>query len=153
MNIYNKLTELIDQEKEITDIIIADLRQKNKDLMRQNYLLERDKAWLVSALTENAKFRKDLEERAKKLAVSLGTNEPTTCALERMADDILLLKAELEASVKATLLAKAAERERCAILCERLPFGSGLAGKTCAEAIRGEGYGGKLASETNTDRG
>lgn len=33
----------------------------------------------------------------------------------------------------------AAEREACAELCERLPYGSGLAGKTYAAAIRARG--------------
>jgi hypothetical protein len=37
------------------------------------------------------------------------------------------------------------ERERCASLCERLPYGSGLAGRTYAEAIRGVGLGATLA--------
>lgn len=37
------------------------------------------------------------------------------------------------------------ERERCAQLCEWLPVGTGYEGKTFAEAIRGNGLGGKLA--------
>mgnify|MGYP000960521644 CR=1 FL=1 len=43
--------------------------------------------------------------------------------------------------------AVAAERERCAKLCEWLPLGTGLQGKTFAEAIRGEGMGGKMAQD------
>lgn len=38
-----------------------------------------------------------------------------------------------------------AERERCARLCLYIPYGTGLAGRTFAEAIKGEGLGAKLA--------
>lgn len=41
--------------------------------------------------------------------------------------------------------AVAAERERCAKLCEWLPIDTGLQGKTFAEAIRGVGMGGKMS--------
>ena len=41
--------------------------------------------------------------------------------------------------------AVAAERERCARLCDWLPVGTGLQGKTFGEAIRGTGMGGDLA--------
>lgn len=51
----------------------------------------------------------------------------------------------------ASTAAQQAERERCAILCERLPYGSGLAGKTYAEALRGVGHGGELAAGTDTN--
>jgi hypothetical protein len=38
-----------------------------------------------------------------------------------------------------------AERERCAKLCEWLPIGTGLQGRIFAEAIRGDGQGGRMA--------
>lgn len=50
-----------------------------------------------------------------------------------------------EFAIEVANRAVAEERERCAKLCEWLPIGTGLQGKTFAEAIRGEGMGGKMA--------
>lgn len=43
------------------------------------------------------------------------------------------------------IAAATAVSEACAQLCEKLPYGSGLAGKTYAEALRGVGFGANLA--------
>lgn len=51
----------------------------------------------------------------------------------------------LEAIRAEVQSALAAEREKCARLCDWLPIGTGLQGKTFAEAIRGTGMGGELA--------
>ena len=49
--------------------------------------------------------------------------------------------AEIDAMISGAI----SERERCARLCEWLPYKTGLDGKTFAEAIRGVGIGGSLA--------
>jgi hypothetical protein len=54
----------------------------------------------------------------------------------------LLFSEEQMRAYAAAEIAK--ERERCAKLCEWLPIGTGLQGKTFAEAIRGKGMGGEL---------
>ena len=61
--------------------------------------------------------------------------EPDPHGIWVMADD----------ATEAIATVVAAERERCAKLCEWLPIGTGLHGKTFAEAIRGKGLGGKMA--------
>lgn len=55
-----------------------------------------------------------------------------------------LTRAEAYKVMEATL----AERERCADICLQLPYGSGLAGRTYAEAIIGSGYGATLSPNT-----
>jgi hypothetical protein len=72
--------------------------------------------------------------------------------LTAAADELDLLRTEVERlraenAILRRIPDKVAsdERERCASLCERLPYGSGLAGRTYAEAIRGVGLGARLA--------
>ena len=54
---------------------------------------------------------------------------------------------ELDAQIARMRVEYADLREQIATLCERLPYGTGLAGKTYAEAIRRIGYGGQLAAQ------
>lgn len=65
-----------------------------------------------------------------------------------VADLEIALRKQTKRAEKAEAeLAKLREQERewCAQLCEWLPVGTGYEGKTFAEAIRGNGLGGKLA--------
>jgi uncharacterized small protein (DUF1192 family) len=77
--------------------------------------------------------------------------------VERNANNVA--NADLQiAELKAQLAAAQAEverlrnayndqKEQIATLCERLAVGTGLDGKTYAVAIRGIGYGGRLAAQ------
>lgn len=57
-----------------------------------------------------------------------------------------------EANQAMWIAAAAAVTEACAQMCEWLPYGTGLAGKTYAEALRGTGMGAKLAEGFTPNR-
>lgn len=61
-------------------------------------------------------------------------------------------EARAENEIAALRERVATEREACARLVERLPVGSGLTGRTYAEAIRRVGIGGKLARALEEER-
>jgi hypothetical protein len=84
--------------------------------------------------------------------VPIAPAQEVACDIAAASFQLIALRAEVERlraenAILRRIPDKVAsdERERCASLCERLPYGSGLAGRTYAEAIRGVGLGARLA--------